>query len=75
MDNELNHTTMKHVRKIYMAPELGVYTVTTSSMLATSIPKASGEGSAGIEVQSKAFWGGSIFDDEGDDADIIDETY
>lgn len=65
---------MKHARKIYQAPRLKTLHLGRALMFNNESQIASGgKATKQIEVDSKAFWGGSLFDDE--DEEIIDETY
>lgn len=65
---------MKHARKIYQAPRLKALRLGRALMFNNESKIASGgNATQQVEVDSKAFWGGSLFDDE--DEEIIDEPY
>lgn len=66
---------MKDTHKmIYEAPTLKALRLGVALMLNdTSTIASGGKASKQVEVDSKAFWGGSIFDDETEDEDYVDD--
>lgn len=64
---------MKDTHKIYEAPSLKALRFGEALMFnETSKIASGGDATKTVEVDSKAFWGGSIFDDETEEEDYVD---
>lgn len=64
---------MKDTHKIYEAPTLKALRLGGAMMFNdTSTIASGGKATKMVEVDSKAFWGGSIFDDEAEEEDYVD---
>lgn len=64
------------MKKTYNKPSFREYRLQTTGLIAKSLNVAVGDGTKTDDPTSelsKAFWGGSIFDDDTEDEDYVDE--